>query len=101
MGQRSEGPLSFLCLPWPGRVLRQSGPCGGTGSSLARRVFRLGGLWLPKSLRSKATHTPAILEATRATLPAPDLAKAGEWLGNWGSSQRLGLAQVVERPQFP
>ena len=32
-------------------------PCGGTGSSLAERVFRLGGLWWPKSLRSEATHT--------------------------------------------
>ncbi|WP_298077074.1 hypothetical protein [uncultured Abiotrophia sp.] len=41
------------------------------------RVFRLGGLWCPNSLRSKATHTPAILEATRATLSAPGLAKAG------------------------
>ena len=95
----------FLCLPLIrlGLVgcLGKVAPCGGTGSSLAGRVFRLGGLWWPKSLRSKATHTPAILEATRATLPAPDLTKAGEWLGNWGSSQRLGLAQVVERPQFP
>jgi len=78
----------FLCLPLIrlGLVgcLGKVGPCGGTGSSLAGRVFRLGGLWWPKSLRSKATHTPAILEATRATLPAPDLAKAGTVTRKWG-----------------
>ena len=69
----------WLELPWPGRVLRAKwSPCGGTGSSLAGRVFRLGGLWWPKSLRSKATHTPVILQATRATLPAPDQVKAGD-----------------------
>ena len=56
-------------------------------------VFRLGGLWWPKSLRSKATHTPAILEATRATLPAPDLAMAGE------CDLEIG-AQVFGRPNF-
>ena len=71
------GSFFVSALVWSGAE-GKVGPCGGTGSSLAGRVFRLDGLWWPKSLRSKATHTPAILEATRATLPAPDLAKAGE-----------------------
>ena len=49
------GAGSFFCFclgpTWLGRVLKAKwGPFGGTGSSLARRVFRLGDLWWPKSL---------------------------------------------------
>ena len=48
----------------------------GPATASQGRVFRLGGLWWPKSLRSKATHTPVILQATRTTLSASDQAKA-------------------------
>ena len=59
-------------------MLRAKGALvAGPAPASQGRVFRLGGLRWPKSLRSKATHTPAILEATRATLLALDLAKAG------------------------
>ena len=83
-----------VCLGLVG-CLGKVGPCGGTGSNQPAAVFRLGGLWWPKSLRSKATHTPAILEATRATLPAPDLAKAGKRVENWA------LGASIWSPQFP
>ena len=72
-----------VCLGLVG-CLGQSGPLWRDRLQPRSRVFRLGGLWWPKSLRSKATHTPAILEATRTTLPAPDLAKAGTLIRKLG-----------------
>ena len=46
------GSFFVSALVWSGAE-GKVGPCGGTGSSLAGRVFRLDGLWWPKSLRSK------------------------------------------------
>ena len=43
------GSFFVSALVWSGAE-GKVGPCGGTGSSLAVRVFRLGGLWWPKSL---------------------------------------------------
>ena len=75
-------PRASFCLPCSGlaaaAALGKVRPLWLSGFSQPAAVFRLGGLWWPKSLCSKATHTPAILVATRATLPAPDLSKAGE-----------------------
>ena len=48
-----------------------------SGFSQPRAVFRLGGLWWPKSLRSKATHTPAILMPQGLLCPAAALPSLG------------------------
>lgn len=52
-------------------------PLWRTGFSQPGAVFRLGGLWWPKSLRSKATHTPAILMPQGLLCPAAALPSLG------------------------
>ena len=49
----------------------------GPATASQGRVFRLGGLWWPKSLRSKATHTPAILMPQGLLCPAAALPSLG------------------------
>ena len=53
-------------------------PLWRTGFSQPTAVFRLGGLWWPKSLCSKATHTPAILMPQGLLCPAASAAKPRE-----------------------
>ncbi|WP_314064182.1 hypothetical protein, partial [uncultured Abiotrophia sp.] len=62
-------------LFWLGKAaaLGKAGPLWRTGFSQPAAVFRLGGLWWPKSLRSKATHTPAILMPQGLLCPAAAL----------------------------
>ena len=71
------------------------GPCGGTGSSLAERVFRLGGLWWPKSLalqgHSYARHPSGHKGHFARTRPGQ----------GWGLALKIeSLAQVFSCPNF-
>ena len=70
-------PEGLFCLPRSGLAeavaLGKVRPLWRTGSSQPAAVFRLGGLWWPKSLRSKATHTPAILMPQGLLCPAAAL----------------------------
>ena len=79
---KKRGPWASFCLPtsalfWLGKAaaLGKAGPLWRTGFSQPMAVFRLGGLWWPKSLRSKATHTPAILMPQGLLCPAASAAK--------------------------
>ena len=81
---RKRGPWASFCLPtsalfWLGKAaaLGKVRPLWRTGFSLPAAVFRLGGLWWPKSLRSKATHTPAILMPQGLLCPAAALPSLG------------------------
>ena len=60
-------PRASFCLPCSGlaaaAALGKVRPLWRTGFSQPAAVFRLAGLWWPKSLRSKATHRPSILGA--------------------------------------
>ncbi|ESK65610.1 hypothetical protein GCWU000182_01084 [Abiotrophia defectiva ATCC 49176] len=54
-------------------ALGKARPLWLTDFSQPAAVFRLGGLWWPKSLCSKATHTPAILMPQGLLCPAAAL----------------------------
>ena len=82
---RKRGPRAsfFVCLLLPCSglatvaALGKVRPWWRTGFSQPAAVFRLGGLWWPKSLRSKATHTPAILMPQGLLCPAAALPSLG------------------------
>ena len=58
-------------------LLDQSWLGSGTGFSQPAAVFHLAGLWWPKSLRSKATHAPAILMPQGLLCPVAALPSLG------------------------